>query len=172
MAKSGKSAKQKGSRAERDVRDHLKRIYSSDKRSRINRVPMSGAGWMKGDVIDMNNTDYSYEVKNQEKLALPEWWRQTLNQTHSSQQPVLVFTSNYRPLYWVIKKADYEYLAGETGRLELYKLINLTTRSIYKKLSELDRLELGLLNLVDDEVVVIDTEKYIEMRKDLYESRS
>lgn len=171
MAKRGRSAKAKGSKAERDVRDELKRIYPSDKRTRVNRVPMSGAGWMKGDVIDMNDTDYSYEVKKQEQLALPKWWAQTLAQTHISQQPVLVFTSNYRPLYWTIRLSDYEYLTEQTGRKDFYELVEITTRSIYDKLSKLESRQLAKTKLGDDEVVILTTDIYISMRKDLYEGR-
>lgn len=170
MAKRGRSAKQKGSKAERLVRDQLKRIYPSDRRTRINRVPMSGAGWMKGDVIDMNDTDYSYEVKNQESLSLHKWWDQTVSQCQPYQQPVLVFTSNYRPLYWVIRLKDFNYLVKETGRDKIYKLKEITVRTVYNKLSSLEKNELAKTILSDEEVVILGTEDYIQMRKELYES--
>ena len=45
----GAGAKAKGSRAERQWRDELKRIYKDAKlHDKIKRVPMSGASWMKG----------------------------------------------------------------------------------------------------------------------------
>lgn len=172
MAKRGRSAKQKGSKAERLVRDQLKRIYPSDRRTRINRVPMSGAGWMKGDVIDMNDTDYSYEVKNQESLSLHKWWDQAVSQCQPYQQPVLVFTSNYRPLYWVIRLEDFNYLVKETGRDRIYKLKEITVRTVYNKLSSLEKNELAKTILSDEEVVILGTEDYIQMRKELYESNT
>ena len=42
----GAGAKAKGSRAERQWRDELRRIYSDTKKhEKIKRVPMSGASW-------------------------------------------------------------------------------------------------------------------------------
>ena len=52
----GAGAKAKGSRAERQWRDELRRIYSDTKKhEKIKRVPMSGASWMKGGVVDFND---------------------------------------------------------------------------------------------------------------------
>lgn len=96
----GAGAKAKGSRAERQWRDELKRIYKDAKlHDKIKRVPMSGASWMKGDVVDLNDYDTLYEVKNQETLSIPDWWRQTKREAGASRTPVLVITQNHRPFY-------------------------------------------------------------------------
>lgn len=164
----GRAAKQKGSRAERQVRDELKKIYPVDRRSRINRVPMSGAGWMKGDVIDMNDTDMSYEVKNQETLALPEWWRQTKVQAQSWQTPVLIFTSNHRPLYWAMRVEDWESFAGDTIYGKAVAPVEASNRGIYAKLSVLDPWEYLVIELDGDKVAITTTQDYITVKKDIF----
>lgn len=169
MAIRGSGASRKGSRAERGVRDLLKRIYPPEKRSRIQRVPMSGASWMKGDVIDMNDTEMSYEVKNQETLALPDWWRQTKVQASSWQTPVLVFTSNHRPFYWVMKAEDWESYLGQTAYQKVSEPVRDSTRSIFTKLSALDPWSYLLIDLDGDQVAVIQTEDYITVKKEIYE---
>jgi len=96
----GAGAKAKGSRAERQWRDELKRIYKdTSKHDKIKRVPMSGASWMKGDVVDLNDYDSLYEVKNQESLCIPDWWRQAKRESGTSRTPFLVITQNHRPFY-------------------------------------------------------------------------
>lgn len=96
----GAGAKAKGSRAERQWRDELKRIYKdASKHDKIKRVPMSGASWMKGDVVDLNDYDSLYEVKNQEFLCIPDWWRQAKRESGTSRTPFLVITQNHRPFY-------------------------------------------------------------------------
>lgn len=83
---------------------------------------------------------------------------------------MLVFTSNYRPLYWVIRLEDFNYLVTETGRDKIYKLKEITVRTVYNKLSSLEKNELAKTTLSDEEVIILGTEDYIQMRKELYES--
>lgn len=163
----GRGSKQKGSRLERDVRDLLKKIYPVDRRDLINRVPMSGAGWMKGDVIDMNNTDWSYEVKNQETLALPEWWRQTKVQARSFQTPCLVFSSNFRPIYWVVKEDDWRSYERGTLFADRTEYTKGSTRGLYDKLAKLGRFGVYCVTLDGDDVVIVPTEYYLEIRMEL-----
>ena len=169
MVKSKSYASSKGKRAERKVRDELKRIYPPERRSVINRVPMSGASpVMKGDVIDMNDTNYAYEVKCQEKLCLPEWWRQTVSQAMSFQIPVLVFTSSYRPLYWAVRESDWMAMVDGTIYSGVSSVADATTRGLYDKLSSADNYQALRLSLGDDSVCVVSTDHFIEVRKDLY----
>lgn len=101
-------AKAKGSRAERQWRDELRRIYKTPaEREKIKRVPMSGASWMKGDVVDLNDYDTLYEVKNCEKLEIPSWWRQAVREAGSSRTPVLVITQNNRPFFVFMLPEDF-----------------------------------------------------------------
>lgn len=116
----GAGAKAKGSRAERQWRDELKRIYKDAKlHEKIKRVPMSGASWMKGDVIDLNDYDSLYEVKNQESLEIPSWWRQAQREAGSSRTPFLVITQNHRPFYIFMAPDVAECLISESGYAEV-----------------------------------------------------
>lgn len=166
---SGRSAKVKGSKFERDVRDELKRIYPSERRSQINRVPMSGASWMKGDVFDANDTAWSYEAKKHETLCLPDWWRQSKRQASSFQEPILVFSSNHRPLYWCVLANQWEAYALQAG-LPLLEQIESSTRNIYNKLKELKTREVLVIELDGDKVAVIPNESFITVRRRLWEN--
>lgn len=112
----GAAAKAKGSRAERQWRDELKRIYKDAKlHDKIKRVPMSGASWMKGDVVDLNDYDSLYEVKNQESLTIPDWWRQTKREAGASRTPILVITQNHRPFYVFMEEHALEAMMMAAG---------------------------------------------------------
>lgn len=162
----------KGKRAERQVRDQLKRIYPSERRGSIHRVPMSGASFLKGDVTDLNDNNYSYEVKNHETLAIPKWWGQTVSQAQSWQVPTLIFTSNHRPFYWTMRKKDFEALAEQTGREEVIKYVKATTRALYKKLSSLEQYQVLEITVKEETLVIVNNELYISMRKDAYAEKS
>ena len=165
----GKGAKTKGSSAERKVRDELRRIYPSELRQKVQRVPMSGAGWMKGDVIDLNDTDMCYEVKNQENLQIPAWWRQTIAQAQTWQTPVLVFTSNHRPFYWVMRVEDWEQYLDDSERHYLSNRVDGSTRSLFDKLSKLDRWSYYVIEIEGEELAVIANEDYITVKKEIYD---
>lgn len=167
---SGKGARNKGSQAERKVRDQLKRIYDPKWRGAIHRVPMSGASFMKGDVVDMNDTQMSYEVKNQEKLAIPEWWEQSKAQAQPWQIPVLVFTSNYRPFYWMMHRKDWEAFLEDSGHIKASGYIDGNTRSLYDKLDSLDRLQYYVTKVHGDEVAIVRNEDYIEVKKEIHDA--
>lgn len=134
----GRGAKEKGSRAERKWRDELRRIYKTPaQREKIKRVPMSGASWMKGDVVDLNDYDTLYEVKNCESLEIPAWWRQTERESGASRTSVLVVTQNFRPFYVFMEN---DALAG------LYELAGL--KGFFKP-SEFYKSQKGLLDAID-----------------------
>ena len=130
---------------------------------------MSGAGWMKGDVIDLNNTDWCYEVKAQESLQLHAWWRQTKAQTKSFQTACLAFTSNNRPLYWVMKAGDWESYEGQTVFDDVIEYVDINTRSLYDKLEKLTQIQVAHTDLDSDEVVIVPNELFIAFRRDLYD---
>ncbi len=168
----GAGAKAKGSRAERQWRDELRRIYKdASKHDKIKRVPMSGASWMKGDVIDLNDYDSLYEVKNQEKLEIPSWWRQAVREAGSSRTPFLVITQNHRPFYVFMYPDVSETLINEAGYSSLHNV------KLWKK-------QVGLLDAIDklekhdtihvelgtkDTIVLagMKAENYIQYKKDL-----
>lgn len=166
---SGRSAKIKGSKFERDVRDELKRVYPADRRGQINRVPMSGASWMKGDVFDANDVAWAYEAKKQETLCLPDWWRQSKRQASSFQEPVLVFSSNHRPLYWCVLADQWDAYSLQAG-LPLLEQIESSTRNIYNKLRELKTREVLVVELDGDKVAIIQNEDWINVRRNIWQN--
>lgn len=168
MAKiSAKGRRQKGQRAERQVRDLLKKLYTAERRDQIHRVPMSGASYTKGDVVDLNDNSWSYEVKAHETLALHEWWRQTKIQASSFQTACLIFTSNNRPFYWVLKAGDWESYEGDTVFDGVIEYVDMTTRGLYAKLATLTKIQVAHTTLDGDEVVIVPTELFLALRKDL-----
>lgn len=168
MAKiSASGRRQKGARFERKVRDELKKIYPTERRSAINRVPMSGGGWMKGDLVDMNNTDWSYEAKCQETLQLPTWWRQTKAQTKSYQTACLVFSSNHRPMYWVLHLDDYKAYEADTVFDGTVEHIPINTMRIYDKLGKLEANQVATTSLDGDAVAILPNDYFLELRRGL-----
>ena len=168
--KTGRGARAKGQKFERKVRDELKKIYTDVTRhGEIHRVPMSGASYTKGDVVDLNDNSWNYEAKCQEKLSLPMWWRQTKIQAKSFQTPCLVFSSNHRPMYWVMKAGDWESYEGNTVFDGVVEYVPISTRRIYDKLAKLNEIQVGHMELDGDEVVVVPSPLYIALRKDLLE---
>lgn len=164
----GKGARDKGSRAERKVRDILRGIYPSMFRKNVQRVPMSGAGYIKGDVADMNDTDTCYEVKCHEKLAMPSWWRQTKSQA-KTRTPVLVVTQNYRPYYFIMRAGDWFSLQDQTeyqGMSKLYEVGKNTT--FFDDMAKLEPRDLGSISLDDDECVVIASNYYTEVKTSIF----
>ena len=165
----GRGAKAKGSNAERKVRDELRRIYPPELRQKIQRVPMSGAGWMKGDVIDLNDTDVCYEVKKQENLQIPAWWRQTTAQAQSWQTPVLVFTSNHRPFHWVLRENDWEAFVEDTAYGSVVHGVKGSTRALYEKLSNLKAWEYLVIDIEGEKLAVVQQDDYITVKKEIYD---
>lgn len=169
MGISGRGAKQKGSGFERDIRNELKRIYPPERRKAVGRIPMSGAGNIKGDVLDQNNTEFCYECKKHERLSIPEWWKQTLSQTQSWQTPVLAFSSNYRPIYWVLRERDWLAYIKQAELEPIYGIgAEGTLRGLYKKLKGLQRGEYYRSFIKDEPIAIIQNEDFITLRKVLW----
>lgn len=169
---SGRKSKAKGSSFERTVRDTLRKIYPAELRQKIQRVPLSGAGVFKGDVVDLNNTDWCYEAKKHETLALQDWWRQAKRETANWQHTCMVFSSNYRPVYWVIRADLARDLMRQTfgdAADNMWTPVEGTTRKLYERLAQLQSYEYYLTELDNDEVIIMSTDMYIGMRKNLYE---
>ena len=168
MSKSGRTAKRKGSVFERQVRDEIRSIYPSERRDLIQRVPLSGAGIYKGDIVDMNNTEWCYEAKKQEIVKLHDWWRQTKREAKAWQIPCLIFSSNRRGIYWAMHEADaralLEGMYGSALDILLHP-VDGTTRNIYDKLESMYSHQYYRLKLDNDPVVVMTTEMFIGSRK-------
>lgn len=160
----GKAARQKGSRAEIKVRNALRRIYPQEKRQRVQRVPLSGAAAMKGDVMDMNDPDTLYEVKNQETLTIPSWWRQTVREA-GVKTPVLVVTQSWRPFYYLMRSKDWFANVDAAGLRPLQKLITIKKQTqLFDKMGGTVERVVGLINIDDEELAIVPEEFYIEIK--------
>lgn len=165
----GRAAKRKGSRAEIKVRNALRTIYPVELRQKVQRVPLSGAGSIKGDVYDANDWDSCYEVKCQESLVLNDWWRQAKNQAGTSRTPVLVVTQAYRPFYYFLHKKDWT----EMRKMTEYDLFDQEVRFKHPKglmdgLSELDKMVIGTISLDGDEVAIVPEIYYLDVKESLW----
>lgn len=84
----GRSAKNKGARAERYVEKRIREEVDSN----AHRTPGSGAGLDKNDVR-IPSCDVEIEVKHQQKLMVLDWWEQAETQTTSGNTPMVVFNN-------------------------------------------------------------------------------
>lgn len=110
-----RSAKAKGSRAEREVAEAY-RHFGIDKDAK--RMLLSGGAYLKGDVYKPNDPYYVDEVKNQERIQIWPWWEQAEQQAKGMQIPILHITSNHRPILTVMKLETYMDLRKEIKDLE------------------------------------------------------
>ena len=93
------SIRQKGKRLERQFAALLRR-KGLDVNAR--RMPLSGAfSHLPTDIY--TSLRYSFEVKNQERVNLWEWWDQARNQAAIGKPPVLVISGNYRPMLAIVE---------------------------------------------------------------------
>lgn len=98
MKASGKRLK--GKRLELAFSKLLRKI---DKKAK--RMPLSGADWaFRGDIY--TQLPFHFECKNQEKIRIWEWWEQCEADCHMK-TPVLVYTSNNRPIMITMRADDF-----------------------------------------------------------------
>lgn len=100
----------KGAKLERKIAKEFRRS-GLDKKAR--RSWQSGATWFwKSDIYTSLN--YSIEAKNQEGIKkVWDWWEQAESQRKPYSPPVLMFTSNYRPILATMKLEDWISLVKE-----------------------------------------------------------
>lgn len=167
----GRSAKRKGSRAEIQVRNLLRTIYPTELHKYVQRVPLSGAAAIKGDVMDNNDPDSVYEVKCQETLCLPDWWRQAKVQALPSRIPILVVTQSYRPFYFIMHKKDLMGMVQETDFIPLHKEKKLkSTRNFMDRVADLGAYTVAELTLDGDTCVAIPQIYYLDIKKALIDN--
>ena len=168
MSVKGAGARRKGSRAEIKVRNLLRTIYPTELHKYVQRVPLSGAAAIKGDVMDNNDPDSVYEVKCQETLCLNDWWRQAKAQAAPARTPILVVTQAYRPFYFIMYRKDWEGMVAASNFFQLNKNVEFTsTRNFMEKAAELNNYETGVVVLDDDVCVVIPQIYYLDIKRDL-----
>ena len=167
MSVKGAGARRKGSRAEIKVRNLLRTIYPTELHKYVQRVPLSGAAAIKGDVMDNNDPDSVYEVKCQETLCLNDWWRQAKAQAAPARTPILVVTQAYRPFYFIMYRKDWEGMVAASNFFQLNKNVEFTsTRNFMEKAAELNNYETGVVVLDDDVCVVIPQIYYLDIKRD------
>lgn len=167
----GKAARRKGSRAEIKVRNMLRTIYPQELRNNVQRVPLSGAGAIKCDVMDTNDPDSAYEVKCQETLNLNDWWRQAKVQAGRSRTPILVITQSYRPFYFILDKKTWTTMLENTEYSAFNEEVEYRhPKGLMDRLAELDTRQIGRITLDDDDCVIVGQIFYLEVKKSLYDS--
>lgn len=171
-ARRGLSAKRKGSKAEIKLRNLLRSIYPPELRERVYRVPLSGAGAIKCDVMDLNDPDSAYEVKCQETLVLKDWWEQAVSQAGTSRTPVLVITQNYRPFYFIMRTKDWEAIRDYSGFDSMVSEAQVTSRNLMDKLADLDKYQVGKMNLADTDVTLVPQGYYLEVKEWQYKTKN
>jgi hypothetical protein len=95
--------RQKGGRLERKVAELLRQSGLDVK---AKRSFQSGAQWAwKSDIY--TDLEFALECKNQEKVKIWDFWEQAESQRKPFKDPVLMITSNYRPILAVMKIEDW-----------------------------------------------------------------
>lgn len=108
MKASGK--KHKGARLENKV---VKELVRSGLVPKAKRSFQSGAHWSWKSDIYAPGLDFSIECKNQEKIRLWEFWEQAESQRKPYSPPVLMISSNFRPILAVMNLTDWISLVKE-----------------------------------------------------------
>jgi len=92
----GRSSRNKGANAERELADI---IYYATGVKMLRNLDQTRSGGHDLDGID----GLSIEVKRQEKLCLPAWWRQTLQQAAECDNiPVLAYRQNRQSWQFIV----------------------------------------------------------------------
>ena len=101
--------RQKGARLERKIAEIL-RHSGLDKKAQ--RSFQSGAAWSwKSDIY--TSLDFAIEAKAQEKIKIWKFWEQAETQRKPYKPPVLMVTSNFRPILAVMNLDDWINLVKE-----------------------------------------------------------
>lgn len=169
MSVKGAGARRKGSRAEIKVRNMLRTIYPTELHKNVQRVPLSGAAAIKGDVMDNNDPDSVYEVKCQETLCLNDWWRQAKAQAIPARTPILVVTQAYRPFYFILHKKDWDGMrdATEFAAFDDEKELK-STRKFMDTVAELEAHQVAKVSLDGDDCVVVPQMFYLEVKESIF----
>lgn len=103
------SKKAKGKRLEHKLAQLIREFGLDDGAKR-----MIGSGAFDGWKTDIfTKLMFSFEVKNQEKVKVWEWWEQAEDQSSIAKPPVLVFSGNYRPVLATMKVETFLDLLKE-----------------------------------------------------------
>jgi hypothetical protein len=104
------NAKNKGSAFERKV---VKELVRSGLVPKAKRSFQSGAHWSYKSDIYAPGLNYSIECKNQERIRIWDFWEQAESQRKPYSPPVLMVSSNFRPILAVMDLKDWIDLIKE-----------------------------------------------------------
>jgi len=109
-----RSCKNKGARLQNFIVDNLRKKFKADQdaESRLEGIiqsnPMGNsgrdvklAGWMQDEL------PFDIEAKNCETWSVPQWWRQTVENTGKNRKPLLVMKKNRHPVLVVMRFEDW-----------------------------------------------------------------
>ena len=162
-----RSAKNKGSRLERQVAGEYRRIGIEAR-----RMPLSGAiPHLKADIYKPVHDGWHDECKNQETVKLKEWWHQA-SSTCGKSEPVLHISANYRPIITAIRSDKYYDMLLELDQSDqrfMHKQKKVTTKrlNLWNEWDDIwNRDEIGepVLHLENLELTIISLEHYMELR--------
>ena len=99
-----KSAKQKGNRLEYEI----VKLYNRKLDPQARRMPMSGAvEGFKSDILKRFYDNWKDECKSRKKIAIYEWWKQTVSQCNGLEKPVLHIKADHKEILTIIRAKDY-----------------------------------------------------------------
>lgn len=102
--------KKKGARLENKV---VKELVRSGLVPKAKRSFQSGAHWSWKSDIYAPGLNYMIECKNQERIRLWDFWEQASSQRKPYAPPVLMVSSNFRPILVVMDLNDWINLVKE-----------------------------------------------------------
>lgn len=87
---------------------------------------------------------YSIEVKRQEKLSIPQWWEQTVNNCQENTRPALVFRQSHKQPLVILEWYHF---------LELIRELNIKSKPKNKNQSDNLLSVLESLNLIRHDII-------------------
>lgn len=115
MAKTPSSRKSKGRKLQQFIVKELREIFSLDSdeddcySGDIQAILMGGGGTdIKLSPRAKHLIDYDIECKNQQKWKIPEWWKQTIQNTEKGRKPLLVIKRNHQEPLVVMRWKDFK----------------------------------------------------------------
>lgn len=108
-----RSKKAKGTRLEHKIAQLIREKGLDDNAKR-----MIGSGAFAGWKTDLfTKLPYSFEIKNQEKVSLWQWFRQAQAQSTISKPPILCVSGNFRPILAIMDMPTFLNLLLEVKQL-------------------------------------------------------
>lgn len=95
----------KGSAAEREIIKLLQQVLDTELGKEAPKLQRNTLQTAYGGCDIHGYPRVAIEVKRQEKLNIPAWWKQTLQQASSEQVPILIYRQSFKP--WRVRTYGY-----------------------------------------------------------------